>query len=68
MASVARRLIELLKRQIETHCTAVWYDPEQAYRDVASSLTPEQVAGAAVQRYEPERGFVWLRHEREMEQ
>jgi len=61
MALVTETLLDALRRQIETHRTVVWYDPEQAYLDVARSLTPEQLADAAIHRYEPERGFLWLR-------
>ena len=56
MGLVTDTLLKLLQRQIEAHRTLVWYDPEHAYLDLASSLTPEQVAGAAVYRYESERG------------
>jgi len=65
MGLVTETLFDLLRKQVETHCTVVWYDPEHAYLDLASWLTPEQVAGAAVHRYDPERGFIWLRHQLE---
>jgi len=65
MGLVTETLLDLLRKQLEAHCTVVWFDPENAYRDVARSLTPETVAGAAVYRYEPERGFVWLRRQLE---
>lgn len=65
MALVTETLLDLLRRQIETHGTVVWYDPGHAYLDLAPSLAPEQVAGAAVHRYEPERGFLWLRRQLE---
>ncbi len=65
MGLVTETLFDLLRRQLEAHCTLVWYDPEQAYRDVARSLTPEQLAEAAIHRYQPERGFLWLRRQLE---
>ena len=65
MGLVTDALVDLLRKQIGTHCTLVWYDPERAYLDLASSLTPEQAAGAAVHRYEPEQGFLWLRRQLE---
>lgn len=65
MGLVTDALVDLLRKQIGTHCTLVWYDPERAYLDLAPSLMPEQVAGAAVYCYEPERGFLWLRRELE---
>jgi hypothetical protein len=58
MGLVTDTLLKLLQRQVGAHCTLVWYDPAHAYLDLASSLTPDQVAGAAVHRYEPERGFL----------
>ena len=50
MAPVTETLLDLLCKQVETHCTVVWYGPEQAYLDLAQSLVPEAVAGAAVHR------------------
>jgi hypothetical protein len=63
MAQVTETLLDLLRKQIETHGAVVWYDPEEAYLDLAWSLEPEMVAGAAIHRYEPERGFIWLRRQ-----
>ena len=63
MGLVTDTLLKLLRRQIEAHRTLVWCDPERAYLDLALSLTPEQVAGAAVHRYEPKRGFLWMRRD-----
>ncbi|MFZ5915458.1 MAG: PglZ domain-containing protein [Chloroflexota bacterium] len=65
MGLVTDALVGLLWKQIEAHCTLVWYDPEHAYLDVARSLTPENLSGAAVYCYEPERGFLWLRRQLE---
>ncbi len=65
MPVVAEALLTLLRKQVAAHCTLVWYDPDLTYLALASSLAPEQVAGAAVYRYEPERGFVWLRRQLE---
>jgi len=65
MGFVADTLIDLLRSQVEAHGTVVWYDPEKAYSEVAQSLSPEGLAGAAVQRYDPERGFIWLRRQLE---
>ncbi len=63
--TVTNTLIDLLRRHIETHGTVVWYDPEQHYADLAQQLTAEVVAGATIQRYIPQRGFVGLRHDLE---
>ena len=63
MGLVTDALVELLRKQVETHSTVVWFDPEGTYLDVAHSLTPEVVADAVVHRYEPERGFFWLRRQ-----
>jgi hypothetical protein len=65
MSLVTDALVDLLQKQIEAHCTLVWYDPKREYLDVARSLIPEQVAGAAVYHYDPERGFLWLRRQLE---
>ncbi len=63
MEKVTQALIVQLRRQVETHGVLVWYDPPQAYLELAQSLIRETVAGAIVHRYEPERGFVWLRRQ-----
>ncbi|MFQ5342370.1 MAG: PglZ domain-containing protein [Anaerolineae bacterium] len=65
MALVTETLINCLRKQVEVHGTVVWYDPKQDYLDLAESLAPETVAGAAVHCYDPERGFIWLRRELE---
>ena len=65
MGLITETLTNLLGRQVEVHGTVVWYDPEGAYLKVAGSLKPEDVAGAAIQRYDPQRGFVWLRQQLE---
>jgi len=65
MGFVTDTLIDLLRSQVEAHGTVVWYDPEKAYSEVAQSLSPEEFAGAAIQRYDPEHGFVWLRRQLE---
>ena len=41
----------------------MWYDPERAYSSLAAKLTAEQLSGATIYVYEPERGFVWLRRQ-----
>ena len=40
MGLVTDALVDLLQKQLGTHCTLVWYDPERAYLDLAPSLTP----------------------------
>jgi len=65
MELVTEALLNLLRRQLESHCTLVWYDPKGVYRDMAQTLQPEMIASASIQRYEPERGFVWLRRQLE---
>jgi len=65
MGLVTEKLINLLCRQIEGHGTVVWFDPEQKYLELARSLTPEQVASASVQHYQPESGFIQLRRQLE---
>jgi len=62
---VTEFLLDLLRQQVEAHGTVVWYDPERDYQALAESLPAEAVAGAAVYRYDPERGFFWLRRELE---
>ena len=37
MGLVTETLLGLLRKQIKAHCTVVWYDPEHAYLDLASS-------------------------------
>lgn len=61
MGLVTEALIDLLRKQVEAHGTVVWFDPEQSYPDLVQSLTAETMASATVYRYDPERGFVWLR-------
>jgi hypothetical protein len=46
MGLVPDALVELLRKQIGTHCALVWYYPERGYLDLAPSLRPEQVADA----------------------
>ncbi|HEC36334.1 MAG TPA: PglZ domain-containing protein [Anaerolineae bacterium] len=65
MALITETLLDLLRRQVETRGTVVWFDPEKTYLDLARSLEPEDVAGATTHRYDPERGFVWLRRQLE---
>jgi hypothetical protein len=65
MGPVTEALDDVLRREPEARSTVVWHDPEQAYLDVARSMTPEQLADAEVHRYEPERGFIWLRRQLE---
>lgn len=61
MGLVTEALIALLRKQVEAHGTVVWYDPEHAYLDLAPSLAADNLSGAGVHRYDPERGFLWLR-------
>ncbi len=63
MAIVTQKLLDALSQQIKTHGTVVWYDPDKVYVDVADHLQSEDVSGATVHCYDPERGFIWLRHE-----
>ena len=63
MSLVTKTLLDLVREQIKAHGTVVWYDPEKAYLALAGSLAPADLAGAVMQRYEPERGFVWLRRQ-----
>ncbi|MBC7250399.1 MAG: PglZ domain-containing protein [Anaerolineae bacterium] len=63
MGLVTDTLLALLRKQVEAHGTVVWFDPEKAYLELAQSLTPEDVASAAVYRYDPQRGFIWLRRQ-----
>jgi hypothetical protein len=65
MPIVTETLLKLLRKQIEAHGTVVWYDPDAAYAEVAQSLCVNGIAGAALHCYDPEHGFVWLRHELE---
>ncbi len=65
MAVVTDALVSLLRKQVDSHQTVIWFDPEKVYLGLAESLTAEALAGAAFFRYEPERGFVWLRHQLE---
>jgi hypothetical protein len=61
MPLVTEALLNLLRQQVEDHGTVVWFDPERWYLDLARTLEPDVVADAAVRRYDPEHGFVWLR-------
>lgn len=63
MSLVTQTLLDLVREQIKAHGAVVWYDPERAYLALAESLVPADLIGAAVQRYEPARGFVWLRRQ-----
>jgi len=65
MALVTETLLELIRKRVDAHGTVVWYDPEQAYLELARTLESETMAGAAIHRYDPERGFVWLRRQLE---
>lgn len=65
MALVTQTLLDLVRRQVEAHGTVVWFDPQGVYSEAVSTLAAEDVAGAAVHRYDPGRGFLWLRHELE---
>lgn len=63
MSLVTQTLLDLVREQIKAHGTVVWYDPERAYLELAHSLTPADLGDAAIHRYEPVRGFVWLRRQ-----
>jgi hypothetical protein len=65
MGLVTDTLLERVHKQLDAHSTLVWYDPEQVYLDLAQSSILEQVSPSAFQRYDPERGFVWLRRQLE---
>ena len=65
MGLVTNTLLDIIRKQIDTSGTVVWYDAEQDYQDVAQSLTPNTAAGAEVRCYDPERGFLQLRRELE---
>lgn len=65
MPIVTESLLTLIRAQIKARGTAVWYDPEGVYRDLAQTLTPEQVSGARICCYTPEIGFLRLRHDLE---
>ncbi len=65
MALVTETLLDLIREQVKAHGAVVWYDPEQAYLDLACALESETMAGVAIHRYDPERGFVWLRRQLE---
>jgi len=61
MPLATEALLNLLHKQVKDHSTVVWFDPEKSYLDLVRTLEPDAVADAAVHRYDPERGFVWLR-------
>ena len=61
MAIVTETLLNLIRTQIKTRGTVVWYDAEGWYADLAAQLQPQDVDAAAVQCYSPTRGFLWLR-------
>jgi hypothetical protein len=63
MTLVTTTLINLLHQQVEANRVVVWYDLDEAYWDLARSLAPGVISGAAVHHYEPERGFIWLRRQ-----
>lgn len=63
MTLVTGTLLNMLRKQVEAHGTVVWFDPEEAYLELARSLEPEAVIGAVVHHYDPERGFIWLRRQ-----
>ena len=65
MPIVTETLLGLIRRQIASHGTVVWYDPERAYYDVAHQIQSQDVGGAAIHQYDPAHGFVWLRRELE---
>lgn len=61
MAIVTETLLNLIRTQIKTRGTVVWYDAEGWYADLAAQLQPQDVDADAVQCYSPTRGFLWLR-------
>lgn len=63
MGIVSEHIVGLVRKQVKERSTVVWYDPHGAYRELAATLTPESVSDAAVHRYDPQRGFVALRHD-----
>ena len=65
MPLVTEALLNLLHKQVEDHGTVVWFDPQRWYLDLARTLEPDVVAGAAIHSYDPEQGFVWLRRQLE---
>ena len=65
MPIVTDVLIAQLRRQVETHGTVIWFDPHGMYASLAEQLGPEALSTATIYRYDPARGFVWLRHELE---
>lgn len=65
MAIVTNTLLNTLTQHVHKHGTVVWYDPQDAYTEVAQKLTPHKVDGATVHLYNPERGFLALRRELE---
>lgn len=62
MSLISQTLIHTLRQQITKHGVVVWYDPAQEYAALAAALQSEDVAGAAIFRYQASRGFLWLRH------
>lgn len=65
MPIVSDTLVELIRQQINAHHTVVWYDPEQHYGEVVKGLVPDAVGAAHIAAYNPDRGFVGLRHDLE---
>ncbi len=63
MSLVTNTLLDLLREQIKANSTVVWYDPDRTYADLAAALTPADLASVAIHRYEPLRGFAWLRRQ-----
>lgn len=61
MAIVTNTLISVLEHHVQRQGTVVWYDPQAAYLAFAQQLMPNDVSGAIVHRYDPERGFLALR-------
>ena len=46
MGIVTEHLIQLIVHQVDVHGLVIWYDPEQAYADVAAELTLERTTVA----------------------
>jgi len=41
MGPVTQTLVNILRHQVETHGTVVWFDPEGTYLDAIPSLSQE---------------------------
>ena len=64
MPQVTQKLIELIGQQLRSQ-TVIWYDPPGDYQALVDGLQPDEVGATGIYRYQPEKGFLWLRHELE---